>query len=112
GMPYTVAVTGGVASGKSAVTQRFEALGITVHDADLVAREVVAPGTEGLAAITAHFGPGVLAADGSLDRPAMRHRVFADPTARHALEAIIHPRVRTLLRDRATHPAGAHPTRD
>ena len=100
-MAYIVAVTGGVASGKSAVTARFEALGVTVHDADLVAREVVEPGTPGLADIAVRFGDAVIAADGTLDRRAMRERVFADPEARRALEAIIHPRVRAVLRDRA-----------
>lgn len=95
---YIVAVTGGIASGKSEVTGRFEALGVTVADADVAAREAVAPGSEGLAEVVAAFGDGVLAADGSLDRAAMRQRVFGDEAARRRLEAIIHPRVRAQLR--------------
>ena len=96
-----VALTGGVAAGKSAVTRRFEALGVPVHDADVAAREVVAPGSEGLAEVVDVFGADVLDSRGQLDRPAMRRRVFADPAARRGLEAIIHPRVRAWLRERA-----------
>ena len=98
---YVVALTGGVAAGKSAVARRFTALDVPVHDADVAAREVVAPGSEGLAAVVAAFGDEVLDAGGRLDRPAMRRRVFADPAARQALEGIIHPRVRQWLRERA-----------
>ncbi|TWT17526.1 dephospho-CoA kinase [Luteimonas marina] len=95
---YVVGLTGGVASGKSEVTRRFEALGVAVADADLAARDAVAVGSEGLAEVVAAFGAGALAPDGSLDRPAMRRRVFADDAARLRLEAIVHPRVRDLLR--------------
>lgn len=95
---YVVALTGGVASGKSAVAKRFEALGIHVHDADVAARDVVAPGTPALAEIEFVFGHAALKDDGSLDRRAMRERVFAEPEARKKLEAIVHPRVRTWLR--------------
>jgi dephospho-CoA kinase len=98
---YVVALTGGIAAGKSAVTRRFAALGVPVHDADVAAREVIEPGSEGLAAVVATFGDGVLDAEGRLDRPAMRRRVFADPAARLALESIIHPRVRHWLYERA-----------
>lgn len=98
---YAIALTGGIAAGKSAVTQRFAALGVPVHDADVAAREVVAPGSEGLAAVVAAFGEDALDADGRLNRAAMRRRVFADPAARKTLEAIIHPRVRRWLRERA-----------
>ncbi|WP_202838977.1 dephospho-CoA kinase [Luteimonas saliphila] len=94
---YVVGLTGGVASGKSEVTRRFEALGVTVADADLAARDAVAVGSSGLAEIVAAFGAEALAADGSLDRAAMRRRVFADDAARARLEAIVHPRVRELL---------------
>lgn len=97
---YVVALTGGVAAGKSAVTRRFEALGIHVYDADVAAREVVAPREVALAEIEFVFGAEVLNADGSLDRRAMRERVFADPAARVKLEGIIHPRVRAWLRRR------------
>lgn len=96
-----VGLTGGIAAGKSAVTKRFEALGIPVHDADIAAREVVAPGTNGLGKIIATFGDGVLDSAGTLDRGAMRARVFADPAARAALEAIVHPLVREWLLARA-----------
>jgi dephospho-CoA kinase len=96
-----IALTGGVAAGKSAVSRRFEALGIAVHDADVAAREVVAPGTPGLAAVVAAFGTDVLDASRALDRPLMRQRVFADPSMRETLEAIIHPLVRAWLHQRA-----------
>ena len=98
---FVVAVTGGVASGKSEVSRRFEALGVPVFDADLAARDALAPGTPGLAAVIHAFGPAVLAADGSLDRRAMRERVFRDETARRQLEAIVHPTVRERLRSQA-----------
>lgn len=97
---YVVALTGGVASGKTAVARRFEAVGIHVYDADVAAREVVAPHEPALAEIEFAFGAGVLQSDGALDRRAMRERVFADPDARKQLEAIVHPRVRTWLRRR------------
>jgi dephospho-CoA kinase len=99
--PFVVAVTGGIASGKSAVTRRFQALGVPVHDADVAAREVIEPGTPGLRAVVQAFGPDVLDRDGRLDRPAMRRHVFADDGARRKLEEIIHPRVREWLHDRA-----------
>lgn len=98
---YVVGLTGGVAAGKSAVTRRFEALGVPVHDADVAARVVVEPASEGLAAIIDVFGPDVLDAQGRLDRAAMRRRVFADPGAKRQLEAIVHPRVREWLRQQA-----------
>jgi dephospho-CoA kinase len=89
-----VVVTGGIGSGKSEVTRLFDELGAVVIDADVLAREVVAAGTPGLAEIVRTFGPDLVGPDGELDRPAMGRRVFADPTARTQLEAIIHPRVR------------------
>lgn len=96
---YVVALTGGIAAGKSAVSRRFETLGISVYDADVAARAVIAPGSEGLQAVIAHFGTEVLDASGQLDRAAMRQRVFGDDEARRALEAITHPRVRAWLHD-------------
>lgn len=96
---YIIGLTGGVASGKSAVAARFEALGITVADADVAAREAVAVGSEGLAAVVAAFGLEVLGADGALDRMAMRRRVFNDDAQRLKLEAIVHPLVRQLVRE-------------
>ena len=96
---FIVAITGGVASGKSTVDALFRARGVVVADADIAARDAVAPGSDGLAEVVAEFGTGVLDATGQLDRPAMRRRVFADADARKRLEAIIHPRVREALRD-------------
>ena len=89
-----VGLTGGVAAGKSTVSALLAELGAVVVDADLLAREVVAPGTEGLAEVVAAFGPDVLTDDGALDRAALGAVVFADPARRRTLEAIIHPRVR------------------
>ncbi|GAA3628108.1 hypothetical protein GCM10022236_33040 [Microlunatus ginsengisoli] len=86
-------LTGGIASGKSTVADDLAARGAVVIDADVLAREVVEPGTDGLAAIEARFGPEVIV-DGALDRPALGRVVFADPQARRDLEAIIHPAVR------------------
>lgn len=103
-----VGLTGGIGSGKSAVGRLLAELGATVVDADVLAREAVAPGSDGLAAVVGEFGPGVLAEDGSLDRVAMASRVFADPTARQRLESIIHPRVRR----RATEIEAAARARD
>ena len=94
---YIIGVTGGVASGKSEVTRRFEALGVVVADADIAARAAVAPGSPGLASVVAAFGEAVLADDGSLDRTVMRQRVFNDEVARRRLELIIHPLVRAQL---------------
>ena len=89
-----VGLTGGVASGKSTVSAILAELGAVVIDADRLAREVVARGTDGLAEVVAAFGPEVLTADGELDRPAMGAIVFADEARRRTLEGIIHPRVR------------------
>lgn len=100
-----VGLTGGIASGKSAVAARFATLGAVIIDADRLAREVVAAGTEGLAAVVAEFGPVVVGADGEMDRPAMAELVFRDPSARGRLEKIIHPRVR----DRTGELAAAAP---
>ena len=92
-MTVRVGLTGGVASGKSTVSAILAELGAVVIDADLIAREVVARGTPGLAAVVTEFGPGLLTPDGDLDRPAMGALVFGDPDARKRLEAIIHPLV-------------------
>jgi dephospho-CoA kinase len=89
-----VGLTGGIGAGKSAVSSRLAARGAVVIDSDVLAREVVARGTDGLAEVVAAFGPGVLTADGELDRPALGKIVFGDEAARRKLEAIIHPRVR------------------
>jgi dephospho-CoA kinase len=89
-----VGLTGGIGSGKSTVARRLVAHGAVLVDSDVLAREVVAPGTDGLAEVVAAFGEGVLDADGALDRPALAAVVFGDPAARERLNAIIHPRVR------------------
>ncbi len=94
---YCIGLTGGIASGKTAVASAFESLGIVVADADVAAREAVAIGSEGLAEVIAIFGVGVLDTHGALDRAAMRKRVFGDNEARKRLEAIVHPRVRETL---------------
>jgi dephospho-CoA kinase len=89
-----VGLTGGIGAGKSAVADRLAELGAVVIDADRLAREAVAPGTDGLAEVVAAFGPELLTPDGALDRPALARRVFGDADARRRLEGIIHPRVR------------------
>ena len=94
---YFIGLTGGIASGKSALEKAFAAHGIVVADADQLAREVVAPGEPALAAVVEHFGADVLQADGQLDRAALRVRVFGDPEQRRALEAILHPAIRARL---------------
>ncbi len=105
---YVVALTGGVASGKSAVARRFEALGVRVHDADAASRAVVAPGEPALVEIEFVFGPQVLNADGWLDRRALRERIFQDADARAKLEAIVHPRVRAWLMQRVATDRGPY----
>ena len=90
-MPLVVGITGGIGSGKSAVTRCFEQRGITVVDADVVARLVVESGTPALAAIATHFGNAILQADGSLDRAALRSRVFSNDDDRRWLEQLTHP---------------------
>lgn len=99
-LPYCVGLTGGIASGKSAVADAFAEFGIVVADADVAAREAVAIGTEGLAEAVAAFGSGILDAQGALDRAKMRQRIFGDDDARARLEAIVHPRVRRALQRR------------
>lgn len=88
---FVVGLTGGIGSGKTAVSHRFEKLGVTVVDADVVAREVVEPGMPALEHIRKRFGDAVMQADGQLDRAALRRRVFAEPDARAWLEALLHP---------------------
>ena len=90
---YRLGLTGGIGSGKSTVSARLAAHGAIVIDYDLLAREAVEPGTPALAAIVERFGDGVIAADGTLDRPALGAVVFGDDAARHDLEAITHPAI-------------------
>lgn len=94
-----IGLTGGVGSGKSSVARLLAERGAVVIDADAVAREVVEPGTPGLAAVLARFGDRVRRPDGALDRPALAAVVFGDPAAREALNAIVHPLVRRRTRE-------------
>jgi len=105
---FCVGLTGGIASGKSAVADRFAARGIAVVDADVAARDVVAPGQPALADIAAVFGNGVLQVDGTLDRAALRRHVFDDDTARRRLEAILHPRIRVRMHEQARRAGGPY----
>lgn len=98
---YTVALTGGIASGKSEIERRFAALGAAVVDADQIARELVEPGQTALHEIVDAFGDTMLSDEGTLDRVAMRARVFNDADARIQLEAILHPRIREIMKSRA-----------
>ena len=92
-----VTLTGGIGSGKSTVARIFAELGAPVIDADLVAREVVEPGSPALTEIESAFGPGVLDGEGNLRRDRLREQVFSDPAARRRLEAIMHPRIREIM---------------
>lgn len=93
---FVIGLTGGIGSGKSTVAELFAERGIEIVDADLIAREVVLPGTAALGQIASHFGSSILAASGELDRAALRKRVFADTSARLWLEGLLHP----LIHDR------------
>ncbi len=95
----TIGVTGGIGSGKSALTSRFESLGITVVDADLAARVIVEPGRDALDKIRQHFGEQILSVHGTLDRAALRQRVFADETERRWLEQLTHPLIGLEIAD-------------
>ena len=96
----TVGLTGGIGSGKSTVSRMLEARGAVILDADVLAREVVAPGTPAYDAIVERFGKGVVAADGTLDRPALAAIVFSDDDARAALNGIVHPAVGLAMAER------------
>lgn len=103
-----IALTGGIASGKSFVAEELARLGAVIVDSDVLAREVVAPGTDGLRRVVERFGPGILTPDGALDRPALGEIVFADDDDRADLNAIVHPLVRErALALEAAAPAGA-----
>jgi dephospho-CoA kinase len=106
GRRLRIGLTGGIASGKSTVARRFAELGIPVIDADVAAREVVAPGTPGLARVIGRFGPSILAENGDLDRHALRQLIFNDPGARQDLEAILHPLIRAAMEHRAEAAVG------
>ena len=96
---YRVGLTGGIGSGKSEVSRRLAAYGAIVIDADAIAREVVEPGTQGLAEVVVAFGPEVLLPDGRLDRPGLGDLVFADPELRGRLNGIVHPLVGARMRE-------------
>ncbi|MET6676504.1 dephospho-CoA kinase [Citrobacter amalonaticus] len=97
-MRYTVALTGGIGSGKSTVANAFADLGIQIIDADIIARQVVEPGKPALDAIAAHFGPELIAADGTLHRRLLRERIFADPQEKTWLSALLHPLIQQETR--------------
>lgn len=103
-----IGLTGGIASGKSTVEQRFRELGIPVINADDSSRAVVAPGEPGLAAVIAHFGSRMLTPQGELDRRALRSLIFSDPKSRKALEAILHPLIRSDMDRRILQSDGAY----
>jgi dephospho-CoA kinase len=103
-----IGLTGGIASGKSTVAQRFVELGIPVIDADEAARAVVEPGTPGLALVVARFGSGVVGKKGELDRRALREVIFSDPGLRKELEAILHPLIRAEMERRAQAATGSY----
>lgn len=104
-----IGLTGGIASGKSTVSDAFAALGAAVVDTDLISRELVLPGSPALAEIRESFGDAVIATDGSLDRRQLRTLVFADPQARSRLETILHPRIRDTARARVERARGDAP---
>ncbi|USD64857.1 dephospho-CoA kinase [Vibrio sp. SCSIO 43136] len=98
--PFIVGLTGGIASGKTTVANLFaERYGIDLIDADIVAREVVEPGSEGLKQIAAHFGPDVIQTDGNLDRAKLRECIFSDPEQKTWLNALLHPMIRQRMQE-------------
>ena len=106
--PLRIGLTGGIASGKSTVADLFAGLGVPVIDTDVIAREVVRPGQPALDEIREAFGAGVIAADGTLDRPAMRSIVFGDDKARRRLESILHPKIGRATREQADAAGGPY----
>jgi dephospho-CoA kinase len=108
GRRLRIGLTGGIASGKSTVAQRFAELGVPVIDADEAARTVVAPGTPGLAQVVRRFGSGVIDGNGALDRRALRNLIFDDPNSRRDLEAILHPLIRASMEQSAGMATGPY----
>lgn len=106
--PLRIGLTGGIASGKSAVADAFARRGVRIVDTDVIAREVVEPGRPALDEVVRAFGAGVLDADGRLDRRALRAIVFAEPALRRRLESILHPAIRTEMRAQAAAAAGPY----
>ena len=105
---FVVGLTGGIGSGKSTVAGMFAALEIDLIDADVAAREVVAPGTPALAEIVEHFGPDILMADGSLDRRGLRRIIFHQKQEKHWLETLLHPLIRRWLTQQISHRRSAY----
>jgi dephospho-CoA kinase len=105
---FRVGLTGGIASGKTTVANLFAALGVSIVDTDVLAREVLEPGTPLSAEVVAHFGPDIIAPDGALDRRALRARVFADPAERRWLEERTHPAIRSLTDARSSVARGPY----
>src|SRR5580692_3217280 len=103
-----IGLTGGIASGKSTVTQRFAELGVPVIDADVASRNVVEPGEPGLEQVVRRFGGGVLDATGHLDRRALRAVIFSDPASRQALDAILHPLIQADMERLAASAKGPY----
>ena len=95
--PYVVGLTGGIGSGKSYVSSLFASLGVTIIDADIIARKVVAPGTEGLQGLVEHFGSDILTSNGELNRALLRNKVFSDPEEKSWLNAFLHPKIRQKM---------------
>ncbi|MHB1531613.1 dephospho-CoA kinase [Acidithiobacillus sp.] len=108
-MVWRIGLTGGLACGKSMIAAWMAEAGAHIIDADLLAREIVRPGTPALEAIVAHFGPQMLNPQGTLDRTALRRRVFADAQARAWLEALLHPVIRAAMIAASARIAAAHP---
>lgn len=105
---FRVGLTGGIASGKSTVANLFAARGATVLDTDVIAREVVVPGSHALAALVAAQGGGILDRQGGLDRAELRRRIFADPATRREVEAILHPAILAELQRQAARSPGPY----
>ena len=105
---FVVGITGGIGSGKSTVAEMFTALEIDLVDADVAAREVVAPGTPALAEIVEHFGPDILMADGSLDRRGLRRLIFNQEQEKHWLEALLHPLISRWLTQQISNRRSAY----
>lgn len=105
---FVVGLTGGIGSGKSAVSERFERLGVKVVDADIASRVVVEPGRPALKAIEEHFGPAVIAEDGTLDRAALRKRVFEDESERRFLESVTHPHINAYIAEELASATSAY----
>lgn len=102
-MAYTVALTGGIGSGKSTVADAFARLGVPLVDADVIARQLVAPSSPVLAQIVAHFGAALLQADGQLDRAALRQIIFTHPSEKAWLDALLHPQIQAETRHQLAH---------